>query len=428
MEYNEKPLRRDIASMFNDEVKFKDEFDDDDDEDSDRKKFRNDRNGNNYNSNNNNNKNYNNNNNNNSNNNRNYNNNGNYNNRDRNNNNSNNNNNRNYDNNRDRNNNNNNFNNNNNNFNNPVTKVMRNQDYDRSDIIKALTKKNGLSIMIEDLKKFKENPQGRRPFYITESIRDIIFASAISELLSKILDDKKLYQEYGIDKDDMELFMDEIVYFINNSYDDQTKNRYTEESLDYMRRAYNSILYSFSKKKMKKFKEVKGLSESLSKKLVILSSGTNVSVSIYKVLKLLYTETVALGLDKDFDNIDNVKPYVENIWKIFKCCYPGKKKDIIKYLMLEKRNDSRVNVTDIGYNNVWLIIDEIISDKLESMEKKDKEDIIRGFIKERKRQEKDRRIPRRFNKRSIHPDDYPKLMKFLDDFERKDFSIVEYLR
>ena len=133
--------------------------------------------------------------------------------------------------------------------------------------------------------------------------------------------------------------------------------------------------------------------ESMVKQIIILTSGEDLH-TIYRLLKFLYSESDEFTFDK------------RTLTKIFKICY-GKDNmgEIVKYLMLEKRSGSIPK----NIEGMWVIIDKIIRDELEDMNKKDIENIILDYVSERKRQEKNGFIPRRFgNRKTIHTDDYTK--------------------
>ena len=297
--------------------------------------------------------------------------------------------------------------------NNPLVKIISNDDtYDRDDVLNVLVKKNALLDMIDDLKKSKKKKE-KKPYYISIVFRDIVFASALPEAIEK-LSKKDEFGESKLGKKEMNLLLDEILNFLGNSYDGRLIQKYGEESVNSMRKAYTNILYKFNKKKVKKFKkDISNMPESMVKQIIILTAGEDLR-TIYRLLKFIYSEADNYSFDK------------KTLLKIFKICY-GKDNlsEIIKYLMLERRNGSMTKSVE----DIWVIIDKLIRDELEDMTKKDIEDIIYGYISERKRQEKNGLIPRRFgNRKTIHPDDYPKLTKVCDKIEENDFSVISYLR
>lgn len=298
--------------------------------------------------------------------------------------------------------------------NNPLAGLLADDSvYDRQDIINLLVKKDCLINLIDDLKKAKKK-NNKKPYYISALFRNIVFASALPEAINKLTKKDEL-DESKLSKKDINILLDEILLFLSNSYDDNRLiQKYGEESVESMRRAYTNILYKFNKKKVKKFKkDISNMPESMVKQIIILTAGEDLH-TIYRLLKFLYSEADEFTFDK------------KTLTKIFKICY-GKDNmsEIIKYLMLEKRPGAMTkNVED-----VWVTIDKLIRDELEDMNKKDIEDIILNYISDRKRQEKNGFIPRRFgNRKTIHPDDYPKLTKVCDKIEENDFSIIAYLR
>lgn len=298
-------------------------------------------------------------------------------------------------------------------YNNPMCKYLSyGAVYDRDDMYNAMVKQDGLVKLIEDLKHWRKDPKSKKPSYVYNLLRNIVFASALPEAVDKLCK-KDDFGDATISKSDMDYLMDEILQFLNNSYDYNLIKQYGEDSVESMRKAYINILYKFNKKKVKKFKDIKNMPESMAKQLIVLTAGENVRNTIYRLLKFLYSEVNEFTFNK------------KNVTKIFKICY-GKSnmRDVVKYLMLEKYTQTSGKVADL-----WIIIDQIIRDELEDMEKKEIEKIIKEYISERKRQERNGRIQRRFgDRRTIHPDDYPKLTKVFENIEARDFSIISYLR
>lgn len=297
--------------------------------------------------------------------------------------------------------------------NNALIKVINSDGaYDRDDLINILVKKNALLDMISDLKKAKKK-NDRKPFYVPVIFRDIVFASALPEAINK-LTKKDEFGESKLSKKDMNVLLDEILIFLNNSYDNRLIQKYGEESVESMRKAYTNILYKFNKKKVKKFKkDIPNMPESMAKQIIILTAGDDMR-SIYRLLKFIYSEADSYSFDK------------KTLCKIFKICY-GKDNmnEILKYLMLEKMSGAMTK----SMEDIWITIDKLIRDELEDMSKRDIENIITDYVTERKRQEKNGPISRRFgNRKTIHPDDYPKITKVCDKLEENDFSMISYLR
>lgn len=309
-----------------------------------------------------------------------------------------------------------------NNFNkewdNPLCKFLdKDSVYDRDDIYNVLTKKNGLSKMIDDLKEWDSNKNQRKPYYISQLLRNIVFASALPEAIDKLLKKNDLGMS-EINKKDLDVLMNEILILLNDT--ESLHNKYDDDSVESMIKAYTNILYKFNKKKVKKFKDIKGLSEATAKKLIVLTAGKRVQTSIYQLLKFLYVEV------DDNEFLLNKKILL----KIFKICYgKSQMRDVIKYIMLEKNYPNMKDRMSAAACDLWVIIDQIMRDELEKMDKKEISSIVKEYISERKRQEKNGRVPRRLgDRRSIHPDDYPRLTKVFENIESKDFSIVSYLR
>ncbi len=295
---------------------------------------------------------------------------------------------------------------------NPMIKFTTGDVYTRDDMYNALTKKDGLVNIISDLRD-AQHKNKKIPYYIKYLFNDIIFASVLLDAINKLLKEDN-FGESVINKDDVDYILDQILYFLGKSYDDKLIEKYGKDAVNSMRNAYINILYKFNKKKVKKFKkDIKNMSDSMVKQLVVLSAGGELH-TIYRLLKFLYSEVDEFSFNK------------KNLTKIFKICY-GKDnmKDIIKYLMLERVPSS----IDEKVQDVWVIIDKIIRDELEDMGKKDIEKVILGYVNDRKRQESNGRIQRRFgDRRSIHPDDYPKITKVCDKIETEDISAITYLR
>ena len=140
-----------------------------------------------------------------------------------------------------------NSNNNKNVSNNPLFNIISsNGAYDRQDVINILVKKNGLADLIDDLKKAKKK-NIKKPFYISMLFRDIVFASALPEAIDKLIK-KDEFGETKISKKDINVLLDEILTFLSNSYDNKLIQKYGEESVESMRKAYTNILYRFNKK------------------------------------------------------------------------------------------------------------------------------------------------------------------------------------
>lgn len=304
---------------------------------------------------------------------------------------------------------------NNHQWNNPVLKIINNESYyDKNQIYKALVKQDGLYKMIKDLKDWSNNPKEKKPNYIGFILRDIVVAAALPDAINTLLDENK----YDLNKKDFDQLMNEILLVIRNSNDDpELLNKYSKESIEAMREAYTSILYKFNKKKLKKFKEI-DINESMAKKIVILTAGSPKN-TIYQLLKFLYRNSDDLRLSE--------KVFI----KILKICY-GKDSmpEVIKCIMNEKINPLSKNDLCKSESEIWVLVDQVMRDQLENMSKKDLEKTILAYIKERKMAKKrGDNIKRRFgDRRSIHPEDYPKITKVIENLEKEDFSIIEYLR
>lgn len=309
-------------------------------------------------------------------------------------------------------------------FNNPVIKLIREHNvYDKNSIYKALVKQDGLYKMIRDLKEWAKDPKhNKRPAYISNILRDVVVAAALPDAIDDVLKSGK----YDLKKDDFDPLLDEIHAFIRNSNSDsQLNSSYSKETIEAMREAYTSILYKFNKKKVKKFKEL-SIDEGISKKLVILTAGKNPNSSIYSVLRFLYNNANQLDLSEKM------------LIKIFKICY-GKDSmpEVIKCIMNEKvipmHSSSPLllkNNTSYAESDMYALIDKLMLDQLEKMGTKEMKRTILAYVKERKLAKKrGDTIRRRFgDRRCIHPEDYAKLTKVLDELENDDFSIIEYLR
>lgn len=305
------------------------------------------------------------------------------------------------------------------NWDNPLCKYVNSDiPYDRSDMLNAMVKKNGLIIMINDLKKSRENNK-KKPFYSHILVRDIIFAAALPEALEKICDKNE-----DIKKKDIEYLMDEILSFLNSSYDNNLMAKYDKESIDAMRNAYINILYKYNKKKVKKYKEIPNMDEAIAKQLVIITAGKNVRTSIYHLLKYFYTFD-----RKEHPDLELTANVIE---KIFKVSY-GKSNmnEVLKYVMLEKSNPQMFKNMPGSIDKLWDVsteLDTFMLTKLESLNRKELESVIKSFVQERRMQEKEYRIQRRFSRNTIHPDDYSKIISVCDSIEEKDFSVSRYLK
>ena len=291
------------------------------------------------------------------------------------------------------------------------------QVYDRDKMINVLVERNGLLLLLVDLKTYKDAPRDVKPQYIDSAIHDIIFASALPEAIDKVFikNDDLYMNKWDVKKKDLHLLMEELLKFCN-SKNSKTIDKYGCDAVESMVKSYTNILYKLNKKKIKKFKDI-DLSDAYIKRLVILTSGKSIDTTIYRLLNYIYTMA-----DED------IKLSKKSLIKIFKACY-GKKcmPDVAKYLMLERAVRS-----EHGSNKVidtWLKLDEIMRDTLESLNKKDIEKILKSYVSTRINQEGNRFIPRRLgDRRSIHPDDYKKLTKAFEKYETEDFSVVRYFR
>lgn len=307
-------------------------------------------------------------------------------------------------------------------FSNPVHKIISNDScYDKQQIYKALVKQDGLYKMIRDLKDWTKDPKKtRRPDYIRYCLKDIVVAAALPDAIDYVLKEEK----YELGKKDFEPLMNEIVMVIKCTKDenDNLVQKYGKDSVEAIREAYISILYKLNKKKIKKFKEI-DLDEGIAKKLIVLTAGSP-NITIYQLLKYFYSNANKLNM--------SCKTFI----KILKICY-GKNNmpEVIKCLMNEKINPIQSNPFSKmepgkGESDMWVLIDQAMRDYLESMNSKDLKKVILAYVKERKfAKKRGDNVRRRFgDRRSIHPEDYPKLTKVLENLERDDFSIIEYLR
>lgn len=294
-----------------------------------------------------------------------------------------------------------------------------NKIYDRDQILNILVKKNGLYMMISDLKKFHKNNTNTNGTYVFHAIRDIVFASALPEAIDKLFFDKdNKYEdnEFNISKKDLDYLMDEILYFCNGK-NNKVIDKYGYDAVESMMQAYTNILYKINKKKIKKFKDIDGLPEVAVKRMVVLTAGKNIHNSIYQLLRYFYE----MANDRDFNFTK------KNTIKIFKACY-GKKSmpEVAKCLMLEKVPNYELSKYA---SDLWVTLDEIMRDTLEDLPRSDIEKIIKEYVSIRRQQERHQRVQRRLgDRRSIHPDDYKKLNKVFESLEEKDFSIISYLR
>ena len=305
-------------------------------------------------------------------------------------------------------------------YSNPVHKIITEEGcYDKQQIYKALVKQDGLYKMIRDLKEWVKDPKKtKRPDYIRYCLKDIVVAAALPDAIDFILKEEK----YELKKKDFEPLMNEIVMVIKCIKDenDHLIQKYGKDSVEAIREAYISILYKLNKKKIKKFKEI-DLDEGISKKLIVLTAGSP-NVTIYQLLKYFYSNAGKLNM--------SCKTFI----KILKICY-GKNNmpEVIKCIMNEKINPIQTNPfnkMESKESDMWVLIDQSMRDYLESMNNKDLKKVILAYIKERKfAKKRGDNVRRRFgDRRSIHPEDYPKLTKMLENLERDDFSIIEYLR
>ena len=308
---------------------------------------------------------------------------------------------------------------------NPLINIYQYNDnkikvYDRDDMLDILIKKNGLLMMIADIKKWrKHNNNINTNSYIFHAVRDIIFASALPEAIDKVfLDKDKKYKDnkYDVSKKDLDYLMDEILYFCNGR-NNKLIDKYGYDAVESMIKAYTNILYKLNKKKIKKFKDIEGLPDIIVKRIVILTAGKSISNSIYQLLKYFY-------------EIENEKGFnftKKNLIKIFKACY-GKKSmpEVAKCLMLERV--PKYELTK-AVSDLWVTLDEIMRDTLESLDKSEIEKILKSYVSIRRAQEHNGKIRRRLgDRRTIHPDDYKKLTKVFESLEEKDFSVISLFR
>ena len=292
--------------------------------------------------------------------------------------------------------------------------------YDRDDMLDVLIKKNGLLMMIADIKKWRKNNNNvNTNSYVFHAIRDIIFASALPEAIDKIFFDKdKKYKDnkYDVSKKDLDYLMDEILYFCNGR-NSKLIDKYGYDAVESMIKAYTNILYKLNKKKIKKFNDIEGLPDVIVKRIVVLTAGKNISNSIYQLLKYFY----------EIENERSFNFTKKNLIKIFKACY-GKKSmpEVAKCLMLERvpKYELTKPVSDL-----WVTLDEIMRDTLESLDKSEIEKILKSYVSIRRAQEHNGKIRRRLgDRRTIHPDDYKKLTKVFESMEEKDFSVISLFR
>ena len=91
---------------------------------------------------------------------------------------------------------------------------------------------------------------------------------------------------------------------------------------------------------------------------------------------------------------------------------------------------NKMESSNRGESEIWVLVDQAMREYLERMPTKDLKKTILNYVKERKTSRKrGDNVRRRFgDRRTIHPDDYPKLTRVLETLERDDFSIIEYLR
>lgn len=296
-----------------------------------------------------------------------------------------------------------------------ISKFFENGDmtYNRNMIYQNLID-GDLEQMIVEIKSAKKGDK-KKPKYINMAFKDIKFASALPEAMKYVFGKKSGYELELVSKKDVNYILDELLNFLvhYHSYD----LPYNRDALDSMTKAYVSIVYRYSKSKVKKFKEI-DMPEEMIKKVVVLTSGKNNMSSIYQLFKYFYRE-VSEGSTFNYSQ--------KNILKILKICYNDNMKDILKYIMLERvpsKDKMNPKVMD-----VWATIDKLMRDELEKLDKRDLADVINGYIDERTKQEKNGRMFRRLgDRRTIHPDDYPKLTKVFEQIEEDDFSAINYLR
>ena len=307
---------------------------------------------------------------------------------------------------------------------NPLALIYQSNDnkrkvYDRDEMLNILINKNGLFMMIDDIKKNRKNNNINTNSYVFFAIRDIIFASALPEAIDKIFFNKnKDYKnnKYNITKKDLDYLMDEILYFCNGK-NNKLIDKYGYDAVSSMIKAYTNILYKLNKKKIKKFKDIDGIPDIIVKRIIVLTAGKNISNSIYQLLKYFY-------------EIENEKSFnftKKNLIKIFKACY-GKKSmpEVAKCLMLERvpKYELTKPVSDL-----WVTLDEIMRDTLEDLDKSEIEKILKSYVQIRRSQEHNGKIRRRLgDRRTIHPDDYKKLTKVFEAMEEKDFSVISLFR
>lgn len=307
---------------------------------------------------------------------------------------------------------------------NPLVNLYTNDNkvkvYDRDDMLDILIKKNGLLMMIADIKKWRKNSNNiNTNSYVFHAVRDIIFASALPEAIDKVfLNKDKKYKDnkYDVSKKDLDYLMDEILYFCNGR-NNKLVDKYGYDAVESMIKAYTNILYKLNKKKIKKFKDIEGIPDVIVKRIIVLTAGKSISNSIYQLLKYFY----------EIENERSFNFTKKNLIKIFKACY-GKKSmpEVAKCLMLERvpKYELTKPVSDL-----WVTLDEIMRDTLESLDKSEIEKILKSYVSIRRAQEHNGKIRRRLgDRRTIHPDDYKKLTKVFESMEEKDFSVISLFR
>lgn len=307
-----------------------------------------------------------------------------------------------------------------NHFKNPLVKIFDQRGGStrryKSKEVKKIVLDTGISCMLQDLKKWKKN-NGKRPHYVMNALRDIMFAAVLDKAIKKGLDDKKFK------KKDLDYLFNEILSYLHNQPKNAfDKDIYDRDTLKDIEEIYKAIIYKFNKKRISKLlKDVKGMSETNAKRIAILTASKDVRGTLYTLTNFLYHK-VYFGGSEDSFQCSN-----KNIKKLFENCYGKTKfKEVLLYLMLEY---NKKNSLSNGQLDAWSTIDQIMRDEIEKLPKKDIKKLFLEYADIRHSQELDRKINRRLGDiRTLHPDDYPKMLDVFNEIEQDDISLRRFFR
>lgn len=298
--------------------------------------------------------------------------------------------------------------------------ITDNEFCDKAEMLDDLTTKNGLIDMLQDIRNCNKKNM-KLPYYVNEIFKNPAFAAALVEVLDEYYNKKDPLGRVLIDKKDMNILLDRMIYFYEYGPKYKNQKYVRAEAIDYCMKTYHSLILKYSKKKINKLrKELPKMPKEVAKLIAAITAGGNIR-TIYALIDYFYIDA------KEFKFSEKA------IRTIFKICYPKvEKRELVKALMLEKRPNGdpiyrggRSHEADV----VWSKVDKIMRDELEKFSVEEIESLIREYIDIRKKTERKYRAPRRFgNRKAYHPDDFHKIVSTCEKIEAEDRSLLPWLR